>query len=332
VNGPDEVDPDPGAFVDLRVEGPEGGVAVRGRGLDGAARPVLALPGLGSNARLWDALAWRLAAAGHPVAVLDLPGHGSSDRPARGFSWPGLVAAVTGVCASRAWTGDARRPVLAGHHLGADLAVEVAAAHPGLAEALVLMDGGATELSGRFADWPTCEVALAPSVPEGSDGARTARMLRAVHADWPDDALAGALADLDWHADGTVGPRLRGEDHLALLRLLWDHHPDPALRRLSIPVTVVVPEADEGRGRFTVGPRDELGVLIRACPTATVTRIRGDSELHAQHPGLLADLIEDTCAGRRRGWRRRPPERMEAAGYASARAAQQVSTTSLVTT
>jgi pimeloyl-ACP methyl ester carboxylesterase len=205
VNGPDEVDPDPGAFVDLRVEGPEGGVAVRGRGLDGAARPVLALPGLGSNARLWDALAWRLAAAGHPVAVLDLPGHGSSDRPARGFSWPGLVAAVTGVCASRAWTGDARRPVLAGHHLGADLAVEVAAAHPGLAEALVLMDGGATELSGRFADWPTCEVALAPSVPEGSDGARTARMLRAVHADWPDDALAGALADLDWHHDGHRG-------------------------------------------------------------------------------------------------------------------------------
>jgi pimeloyl-ACP methyl ester carboxylesterase len=292
MSDPDEVDPDPGAFVDLRVGGPEGTVAVRGRGLDGVGRPVLGLPGLGSNARLWDAAAWRLAATGHPVAVIDLPGHGESDRSTRGFSWPGLVAAVTGVCASLGWTADTPRPVLGGHHQGAHLAVEVAGAHPGLAAALVLIDGGAMELSGRFADWPTCEVALAPTVAPGADGARWARMLRAIHADWPEDALAGALADLEWHPDGTVTPRLRGEDHLALLRLLWDHHPQAVLAGLSLPLTLVVPEATESRGRFTVAGREEIEAASKAVPGAEVVWIAGDSELQAHHPAAVAELID----------------------------------------
>ncbi|HZZ48199.1 MAG TPA: alpha/beta fold hydrolase, partial [Pseudonocardia sp.] len=44
----------------------------------GAARPVLLVHGMSSNARLWDGVAERLAAAGHPVVAVDLRGHGTS--------------------------------------------------------------------------------------------------------------------------------------------------------------------------------------------------------------------------------------------------------------
>jgi pimeloyl-ACP methyl ester carboxylesterase len=287
VSEPERLDPDPGAFAERRVATPDGSLAVRTRGLPGAGRPVLLLPGLGSNARIFDALAWRLAGVGHPVAAVDLPGHGGSDRPAGGFTWPGLVAGVAAVINELAWTAGDRHPVLVGHHLGANLAVEVATTDPTLPAALVLIDGGTMELADRFADWPTCAVALAPTVPEGSDGARVARMTRAVHADWPQV----------WRDDGTVGPRLAAADHLALLRLLWDHHPGPRLVSLGLPVTVVAPEAAESRGRFALAARDELAGLVRTAPEITVRRVRGDSELHAQQPDVVADLVRAAAAG-----------------------------------
>jgi pimeloyl-ACP methyl ester carboxylesterase len=324
VTRPGRTDPDPGSFAERLIGGRDGVVALRVRGLDRSRRPVLLLHGLGSNARIWDAVAWRLVAAGHPVAAVDLPGHGRSGRPLQGFTWPALVDTVARAATSLGWTGE-RRPVVAGHHLGANLAVEVAGSDPGLVAALVLVDGGAMELSGRYADRPTCEVALAPTVSEGSDGARLARMRRAIHADWPEESLAGALADLVWHADGTVGPILRPDDHLALLRLLWDQHPRAQLARLpgsGVNLIALAPGTAGSGGRSTVASREELVGLSQACPSATVRWVPGDSELHAQQPDLVADVIgeadplADGCSGRKTG----DP------AQASANAEQQVST------
>ena len=44
--------------------------------------PFLLVHGLASNARMWDGVAQRLADAGHPVATVDLRGHGRS-KPRR---------------------------------------------------------------------------------------------------------------------------------------------------------------------------------------------------------------------------------------------------------
>src|SRR6266540_576228 len=48
-------------------------------------RPFVLVHGLSSNARLWDGVAGRLAAHGHPVYAVDLRSHGESDRPAEGY-------------------------------------------------------------------------------------------------------------------------------------------------------------------------------------------------------------------------------------------------------
>ena len=47
--------------------------------------PFLLVHGLSSNARLWDGVATRLAAAGYPAYAVDLRSHGESERPPDGY-------------------------------------------------------------------------------------------------------------------------------------------------------------------------------------------------------------------------------------------------------
>ena len=126
--------------------------------------PFLLVHGLSSNARLWDEVAGRLAAAGHPAYAVDLRSHGESDSPADGLrhgdgrapTWPrwrrrlGLAAAV-----------------VAGQSWGGNVVVRLAADHP---------SAGGRARPGRrrldrpapsFPDWAACERALRPPDIDG---------------------------------------------------------------------------------------------------------------------------------------------------------------------
>ena len=84
---------------------PDISLNVRTRALDAAGTPVLLVHGLASNARLWDGVASRLAADGHPVAAVDQRGHGQSDKPDGGYDFATLT---------EDWLADPGRPRLAG--------------------------------------------------------------------------------------------------------------------------------------------------------------------------------------------------------------------------
>lgn len=159
----------PGVDLSVLIHRPAAGAGGCGGGAkDGrAGRPVLAVHGLASNARLWDGVASALVADGHPVAAVDQRGHGLSDKPANGYDFATLTSDLVAVADHLGWVG-ARRPVVAGQSWGANVAVELAARHPDRVAALVLVDGGTIELSGRFADWPTCEAALTPPPLDGT--------------------------------------------------------------------------------------------------------------------------------------------------------------------
>lgn len=111
--------------------------------------PTLVLVhGLGCDQRIWSALAPRLA-TDHRVVLYDLAGTGRSVPGSRG---PSRYASIAG------WVDDlleviaslgAPRPVVIGHSLGANIAVQAAARHPDFAERLVLL-----MLSPRFLDDP----------------------------------------------------------------------------------------------------------------------------------------------------------------------------------
>jgi pimeloyl-ACP methyl ester carboxylesterase len=74
----------------------------------------------------------------HAVTTLDLRGCGRSDCPAKGYSIPDFADDVARFCA------DVRieKPVVVGHSLGGMIGVELAARHPSMPGALVLVDPG----------------------------------------------------------------------------------------------------------------------------------------------------------------------------------------------
>lgn len=74
---------------------------------------------------------------GHRSIVLDLPGHGLSDRPSSwGYALIDHAAAVAAVCAD----AGVRGIDLVGHSLGGDIAITVAGHDPGLVGRLVIAE------------------------------------------------------------------------------------------------------------------------------------------------------------------------------------------------
>jgi pimeloyl-ACP methyl ester carboxylesterase len=258
--------------------------------LDGDGIPVLMVHGLASNARLWDGVAQRLAASGHPVASVDQRGHGRSTKPDDGYDFGTLASDLLAVVGDLGWEG--RRPLIAGQSWGANLVLELGARHPDVARGLVFVDGGTIELAARFADWPTCEAALAPPSFAGTKAADFERLLRNHHPDWPESGISGTLANVEVLADGTIRPWLSRQNHMQILRRLWEHRPADRYDLVKIPVLLLMAE-DASNQRWMTGKRDEVSQAAKGLQMSSTRWIQGDHDLHAQHPDLVARLIHE---------------------------------------
>jgi pimeloyl-ACP methyl ester carboxylesterase len=73
---------------------------------------------------------------GHRVIALDLRGHGQSDKPEQEYTIEGLADDAAWLCGEL----GVYRPVLVGHSMGSLVALELAARHPDIPAALVLLD------------------------------------------------------------------------------------------------------------------------------------------------------------------------------------------------
>jgi pimeloyl-ACP methyl ester carboxylesterase len=253
---------------------------------EGDLTPVLLVHGLASNARLWDGVAAELTARGHPVAAVDQRGHGHSSKPDDGYDFATLTEDLIAVMDSLGWTA----PLVAGQSWGGNVVLELAARYPAAVSGLSLVDGGTMELSARFADWPTCEAALAPPKLEGLRADDFERMIRNSHPDWPEAGIQGTLANMDILPDGTIRPWLSRRNHLTILRHLWEHHPSTRYGDVKAPVAIVAAE-DPANQRWMAGKREEVARAAAGLARAETHWIAGDHDLHAQHPDAVADLI-----------------------------------------
>lgn len=271
-----------------------GGVSLHVRcwALGASGAPVLAVHGLASNARLWDGVAARLAALGHPVAAVDQRGHGLSDKPDTGYDFATLTQDLLAVSAALGWSGPLRRPVVAGQSWGGNVVLELAARLQQAARSLVLVDGGTIELAGRFADWPTCEAALTPPRLQHMSVEKLRHRLSDRHPDWSAEAIEGTLANFEVTPEGTVRPWLTRARHMRILRGLWEHRPSERYPLVRVPVMLVpaaspaVPDA-----RWMAAKREEIARAEAGLGMSLTRWMPGDHDLHAQHPAEVAQLI-----------------------------------------
>ena len=114
------------------------GSQIRWTEVPGRLPALVYIHGLGGNGEaIFGEVARDPAIAGQRSLLLDLPGHGSSDRPTDySYSLEALADAVAAACAAAGVSGVD----LIGHSLGADTAIVVAHRHPALVRRLVISE------------------------------------------------------------------------------------------------------------------------------------------------------------------------------------------------
>lgn len=244
----------------------------------------LLVHGLASNARLWDGVAARLVAAGHPVAAVDLRGHGRSSKPDAGYDVPtvadDLAALITAI--------DLGRPIVVGQSWGGNVAVELAARRPAFVDGIACVDGGWIDLQTAFPDWEACRRALAPPRITGRRLSEVESWIRAAHGDWPETGIRGTLANLELRDDGTVAPWLTFDRHILVLRGLWEHRPAGRYPTIDVPVLLIPAERAAGDDPLK---RAAVDAASAALPRSTVRWFVGDHDIHAQFPNELAGVL-----------------------------------------
>jgi pimeloyl-ACP methyl ester carboxylesterase len=255
--------------------------------------PFLLLHGLDSNARMWDLVAARLAAARHPVYAIDQRGHGESD--AAGGEYDNATAAADTAAVAAALGVDGA--VIAGHSWGALLALRLAAERPGLTAAIALIEGGWAHAGSVLDSWEQFTGLLAKD-----DGALKGATLdsvrayyRVVYPDWPQESIEAVLHSLRVNEDGSLTQRLPPAQREAIMRSIWNDPPARWFSSVKVPAMLMpaIPRP-ERRWEFLFTRMNAcVGPTASALSGATVREyLGGDHDLHAQHPDrVAADLL-----------------------------------------
>jgi pimeloyl-ACP methyl ester carboxylesterase len=120
-------------------------LAVRRRGHGGV--PLLLVHGFPCTSRIWSHNVVPLAAAGFDVVAPDLRGYGESDFAPDGFyDLNAFDNDLIGLFDRLGWD----RAVVAGHDLGAMIAIDLANRHPGRVDRLVILDDSMPDQRRRY--------------------------------------------------------------------------------------------------------------------------------------------------------------------------------------
>lgn len=252
-------------------------------------RPIVLIHGLTRTAWTWLPVARRLAAS-HPIVAPDLRGHGASDAPLKGYELESLALDVLTVVAGNGW-GQAvggSTVVVAGHGLGAMIALEMARLEPATVAGLVLLDSGWEEMFDATRMLPDQLVEAMADPPEvlASMDAYIADRRDFDPASWDADQEAAARSQVIEKHAGHVGLVAKGSVIRRVVDAMYAYQPLDALTEARCPVSVLV------AGSATADDEDERERLL-ALEDAQAARIRaGLEEMHIRRfDGVGHDLM-----------------------------------------
>ncbi len=278
------------AYITLR------GLRFHYRDWGGGGPPVVLLHGLASNARIWDLTA-PLLARSFRVLALDQRGHGLSDKPNEGYDFPSISGELTALIEAL----GLERPGLVGHSWGGSVALQFAADHPEAIPWLALVDGGFLEISAfEGMTWERVQQLMAPPPLDGVklsaflQGARSWPDLKEV---WSDDVQSIVLANFRIDEDETIHPHLTRENHLKILRSLWEQKPSELWADLRCPVLLVPATRQSADPRSAVwleAKRKAIALAQERLPGVRVVWMEDTiHDVPLQRPAALADAIAE---------------------------------------
>jgi pimeloyl-ACP methyl ester carboxylesterase len=177
---------------------------------------------------------------GYALVAPDARGHGLTDKPDHGYSFE----VITRDLAALLDTLDRGRPVLVGHSWGASVALDYAARFPVGPRApaeVILVDGGMTQLDASGLTWEEARDRLTPPRLVGLPLEAFLAHLGSHRPDWQPDSQAVQiiLANFEVSEKETISPRLTFENHMEIVRAMWEFQTYERYSRLRCPVLMV---------------------------------------------------------------------------------------------
>jgi pimeloyl-ACP methyl ester carboxylesterase len=269
-----------------------GGLKLSYREWSGQGAPIAFLHGLASNARIWDQVAARLAPRFRVVAV-DQRGHGQSDKPPDGYDFETVVADASAAFERLGIV----RPVLVGHSWGGNVALHFAADADPPPRALVLVDGGFIELARRMS-WPAAEERLRPPNTDVPVEQFRRRIRDRLGPRWSPAWEEAILGNFWVDPDGVLRRNLSVENHMGILRHLYEHRPTALFGRVRCPILVVVAQPPGEAGGRSDREESVRAILAEAEPLCDLRVVWMPDTLHdvpLDRPDELAGLIAEAA-------------------------------------
>jgi pimeloyl-ACP methyl ester carboxylesterase len=246
------------------------------------------LHGLSSNALLWRGVATHLAQLGYRSISVDQRGHGLSDKP----DGPYDLETVTDDLHALLAVEGLSRPVIAGQSWGANVVIEFGARFPGVARGIVPVDGGFIDLQSIFPKWDDCAAEMAPPRLAGTPFSRLEEWMSVSHPDWPEGAIEDMLGFVERHPDGSASPWLSFDNHLKVLRGLWEHRPPQRYPLITDPVWFLAARSKKKSKGWAATKETGVKLAQKHLSQSRATWFDGaDHDLHAQHPKRVAELL-----------------------------------------
>jgi len=270
----------------------DGGVRLAVREWPGRGPSILLLHGLASSSHIWDLVAPRLAPRFRVVAY-DQRGHGLSGKPSSGYGFDRLIADAAAVIRAL----GLKRPVVAGHSWGANVALQLAVDRPRLVSGDVLVDGGFLSMRDRM-DWRTARTMLAPPQLKGMSLEQFRAGMRnftrgAIEITPEVEAVFLSLMRVD--RGGNIQPRLSRANHLRILRALCEQDAQGLLRRVQVPTPVLAVRSAPGEADSAgfMEEKERAAEVVKAIDKAVRFEwIEGIHDIPIQRPDAVAERIE----------------------------------------